>query len=478
MNLLDRVRDAFAACPLVASVQSSEGSAVEHPETLGRLALASLSQGVRVLRLQGEANIRHIRSLDDAFTIGLIKRRYERSEVYITPTSAEVDALLDLGVEIIALDATDRIRPSGESLADLVKRIHAGGALAAADCDSDASVKLAVLAGADIICTTLRGYTEAAPYSSEPDLEFVRQAVRLAGKTPVLAEGRFSEPWQIRAALQAGATGVVVGGALNDPVKQTRNFVSALPNRGIPVGAFDIGGTWLRYGLFGPGGELLQAERIELPATAEQRLDWMRGQVRASDVRLVGVSSGGTLDPQTGQVTEATEIIPGHVGTVFPGELGEEVEVIALNDGLATAWAHAWLPEFSGKRVATLALGTGVGFGIVDRGRIWMGPNGEYPRLNDQPTSTGRSFESLLGGASLGREASAGDRATAKLALIEALRMIRTLFMPDHVVLCGGVGLSNWITETVPQDGWLVKTPYGADAGLYGAATLAWLPPF
>lgn len=76
------------------------------------------------------------------------------------------------------------------------------------------------------------------------------------------------------------------------------------------------------------------------------------------------------------------------------------VEVYALNDGHATAWGHAMYPDFAGKRVATIALGTGVGCGVVDRGEVLMSAGGDYPRLNDL-TLGGKSFEELLGGGAV-----------------------------------------------------------------------------
>ncbi|HWA82858.1 MAG TPA: hypothetical protein VG820_05475, partial [Fimbriimonadaceae bacterium] len=111
--------------PLIVSVQASPGSAVEDTDTLLRLAQASLAQGVRVLRLEGAERVARIREATGAPVIGLIKRVDPDSPVYITPTAAEVDALLGTGCEAVALDAT--VRQTG--LRSLVERIHKGKAL-------------------------------------------------------------------------------------------------------------------------------------------------------------------------------------------------------------------------------------------------------------------------------------------------------------------------------------------------------------
>jgi putative N-acetylmannosamine-6-phosphate epimerase/predicted NBD/HSP70 family sugar kinase len=476
---VDELRTLLAECPIVASVQASESSPVDDPSTLSKLAIASVQEGVRLLRLEGVDNIRAIKGETGLPTIGLIKRRYEESEVYITPTSSEVRQLLELGCEIVAVDGTHRRRPGDGTLASLVELIHAGGSLAMADCDSFTSAQYALECGADLIGTTLAGYTPDRPRTGGPDIELLRDLVEMTDQ-PVLAEGRYADPGEARTAMRIGAAGVVIGGALNDPLKQTRAFVGATRPVSGPVGAVDIGGTWLRAGLFDGKWTLLESSRVPLPGGRSERMEWIRGWLNERGVQRVGISTGGTVDPYLGAVTEAKEIIPDHVGTIFSAHLGQ-IKVNALNDGLATAWGHACHPRFAGLRVATLALGTGVGFGLVDRGKILMGPGGEYPRLNDLPTTVGQSYEDLLGGAALTSHPSREQIMLARLAADAALRTVWELYYPDVVVLCGGVGLSDWLSgenqlegRSYPQ---VVRSPFGPDAGLYGAAALALYPP-
>lgn len=458
---------------LVASVQGSEGSPVDDPGTLLKLAEASVKQGVAVLRLQGTATISLIRSTLRLPVIGLIKKQYADSEVYITPSRLEVEDLIQTGCEVIALDGTTRVRPNGEQLSDLIQMIHEAGRLAMADCDTVEGAQLAIASGADLVSTTLAGYTLARPTSSGPDLDLLREMVDSV-EVPVLAEGRFEEPWQVGAAVRIGAEAVVIGGALNDPVKQTRRFLGVAAPYREQVGAFDLGGTWIRFGLFSPEWQLLHSEREPLPSSRKARYEWMEERIQRHALRRIGVSTGGTVDPVSREVIEAKPIIPDHVGSSFAG-LSEEV--FALNDGLATAWGHACLPQFAGKRVATLALGTGVGCGLVDRGRIWMGPRGEYARLNDLALGD-RSFESLLGGAALTADPGPEERARALEAFSRAWDLVRSLWMPEHTVVCGGVGLAPWLHAGALEGtgAGLSLSPFGADAGLYGAAALALFP--
>lgn len=460
--------DLLASSPLIASVQASPGSPLAEPHHLVALALASRDQGVSVFRLEGVESIRAIRDRLQMPVIGLIKRQYPESPVYITPTLDEVNQLVELGCEVIAVDGTQRLRPGGNTLHDLIGAIHRAGRFAMADCDTLASAQAAVAAGADCVGTTLAGYTEDSHATDGPDLELLR-ALCASLSVPVIAEGRYAEPWQVSAARQIGAVSVVIGGALNDPVKQTRAFRSAVAVPDSPVLAIDIGGTWLRGALAAPDGAIVETQRTALPPLRKDRLNWIRMLAEGWGTDVIGISSGGTIDPRTGVVIEAKDIIPDHIGTDFPAELAPH-RVVALNDGLATAFAHASHPKWAGLRVATLALGTGVGFGLVDRGRIWMGRHGEYPRFNDLRLPDGRAMEDVLGGAALTAKPSEDQMQDARQAARLVADLIRDLYYPDALVLAGGVGLAPWLDLGFPT------SPYGADAGLYGAAAIARYP--
>jgi len=183
----------------------------------------------------------------------------------------------------------------------------------------------AVNLGADIVGTTLAGYTDARPTTVGPDLELLREVVR-AVHVPVIAEGRYTQRWEVDAALRIGAVAVTIGGALNDPVKQTRAlWPSALPQERTAedapgtIGAVDIGGTWLRFGTFTEDWRLVgEVQKVPYPEKMADRLAWIREQISASGVRAVGVGTGGIVDPRTGKVWTAKEyLMPNHIGIVF-----------------------------------------------------------------------------------------------------------------------------------------------------------------
>jgi N-acetylmannosamine-6-phosphate 2-epimerase/N-acetylmannosamine kinase len=192
---------------------------------------------------------------------------------------------------------------------------------------------------------------------------------------------------------------------------------------------------------------------------------------RAEGAAVIGISSGGTIDPRSGEVWESKPTIPDHQGTRFTFD----APTVALNDGLATAWGHACLPQFAGKRVATLALGTGVGAGFVAEGKLMMGPYGQYPRLNDLPLLDGRTVEQALGGLSLTSDPTSVGRDVAREALRRSVELIRTMWFPDVLVVCGSVGLSDILADECERLE-VIPSPFGVDAGLMGAASLVRYP--
>jgi putative N-acetylmannosamine-6-phosphate epimerase len=431
-------------------------------------------QGTRVLRLQGQENIVAVRRATGLVSIGLIKRDYEGSDVYITPTKREVQEVIDAGSEIVAIDGTARQRPQGASLASCIALAHSAGRLVLADIDSLENARYSVACGADMLSTTLSGYTPS-PSPLGPDLELLRALTRDLD-VPIFAEGRYDAPWQVDAAIHIGAYGVIVGGAINDPEKNTRRFAPR-PRIVGKVGAVDIGGTWLRFATFSDDWKLLDCERIPNPPVREARLEWIRSHVKDSGVLRVGLSTGGIVDPRTGQVWKAKEyLMPDHIGIVFDeSTLG--VSTFAHGDGHATAWGHACLPQFAGRRVATLALGTGVGCGFVADGKIWSGRRGEYPRINDLPGPEGNTYEGLLGGINISRMPDLEQQRMARLALSGALYTLRNLYFPDDIVVAGSVGMSDWMRPELESQG-VIPSPFGADAGLFGAAALALFPHY
>ncbi len=214
---------------LIVSCQAYPGEPLRHPETMAQMAEAVVAGGAVAIRAQGLADISFIKGRTTVPLIGLWKDGHDG--VFITPTLRHARAVRDAGAEIIALDGTRRPRPDGLTLADTIARLRdSGPTLIMADCGSLDDALAASDAGADLIGTTLAGYTDDRPRTTGPDLELLTQIVTHLPGLPIVAEGRVHTPEQARAALNTGAHAVVVGTAITHPTTITNWFRQALAN--------------------------------------------------------------------------------------------------------------------------------------------------------------------------------------------------------------------------------------------------------
>lgn len=218
-SVLERLRG-----QLVVSCQANPESPLRDPYIISRLALAAERGGAAGLRIQGFEDVRAVRSLTKLPIIGLTKTERDDTEVYITPTREEAVRLAELGCEIVALDAT--LRPRPEPLAAMFRAVHAAGALVMADISTLEEARAACAAGADIVSTTLSGYTPYSRQLETPDWVLMDE-LREAG-LPFVAEGRLNTPSDAAKALRRGAAFVVVGSAITRPDIITGWFAGAL----------------------------------------------------------------------------------------------------------------------------------------------------------------------------------------------------------------------------------------------------------
>ena len=163
--------------------------------------------------------------------IGIVKRDYEDSNIYITPTMKEIDELMEVKPDIIALDATCDIRPNGLSLQAFYNEIREKypEQLLMADCSTIEEMLNADAMGFDFIGTTLVGYTNQSKglKIENNDFEIIRKVLKLA-KHPLIAEGNIDTPEKAKRVIELGAYSVVVGSIITRPQIITRSFVNAL----------------------------------------------------------------------------------------------------------------------------------------------------------------------------------------------------------------------------------------------------------
>ncbi|KFC06435.1 N-acetylmannosamine-6-phosphate 2-epimerase [Trabulsiella guamensis ATCC 49490] len=216
---------------LVVSCQALEDEPLHSAFIMSRMAVAAEQGGASGIRANSVVDIEAIKQQVPLPLIGIIKRDYPDSEVYITPTLREVDELMRVAPEIIALDATDRVRPGGLTLSELVAQIRARypSVLLMADVSTVAEAKTAQALGFDCVGTTLYGYTPATAGHRLPeeDCRLLREVIA-AVSVPVIAEGNVGTPELAARCLALGAHAVVVGGAITRPQQITARFVAAI----------------------------------------------------------------------------------------------------------------------------------------------------------------------------------------------------------------------------------------------------------
>ena len=212
---------------LVVSCQVPDGTAIDTPEFIAAQALTVIQAGAVGIRARGVENIRAIAKVTDVPIIGLVKKYFDTSPIYITPTVQDVLDLEAAGASIIAIDATERLRPNGVTLKDFMEQVRAVTNIPIlADVDSLAAGKLAESIGCEAVATTLSGYTDE-PSGELPNINLVR-ALATNVNIPVIAEGGYIHPEQVAAAFKAGAWTVCVGTAITNPYLLTKSFLQAI----------------------------------------------------------------------------------------------------------------------------------------------------------------------------------------------------------------------------------------------------------
>ena len=216
---------------LIVSCQALPEEPLHSSFIMGRMALAAKEGGAAGIRANTREDIHEIQSQVDLPVIGIVKQNYEGCDVYITPTMKEVDQLMEVKPEIIALDATEAERPGGLTLDEFFRQIKEKypDQLWMADCSTVEEALHADQLGFDFIGTTLVGYTKQSRdlKIEENDFEVLRKILDQV-KHPVIAEGNVNTPEKAKRVLELGAYSVVVGSAITRPQLITKSFAEAV----------------------------------------------------------------------------------------------------------------------------------------------------------------------------------------------------------------------------------------------------------
>jgi len=217
---------------LIISCQAPVNSPLHEPTIIAAMAQAAINNGAVGVRIDTPSHIRAVRQRVKVPIIGLWKQAIAGYDVYITPQFHHAVGVAEAGADIIAIDATTRHRPGDETVASIISRIHQElDKPVMADVDTIEAARAASTAGADILGTTLYGYTAKTNNDSPPAWELLTQIVAELD-IPVICEGGISSPQMARQALNLGAYAVVVGTAITGIDMQVKNYQQALKNSG------------------------------------------------------------------------------------------------------------------------------------------------------------------------------------------------------------------------------------------------------
>jgi N-acylglucosamine-6-phosphate 2-epimerase len=215
---------------LIVSCQAPVNSPLHDPYVIAAMAEAAVNNGAVAVRIDTPIHIQAVRQKVQVPIIGLWKQVITGSDVYITPQFHHAVAVSEAGADIIAIDATTRNRPGDEKLADIITLIHQKlNKPVMADVDTYEAAQLAVNAGADIVGTTLFGYTTATQNFSPPGWELLTKIIEDLD-TFVICEGGVASPEMARKALDLGANAVVVGGAITGIDLLVKAYVMGVKN--------------------------------------------------------------------------------------------------------------------------------------------------------------------------------------------------------------------------------------------------------
>lgn len=227
MNVIEGIKGG-----LIVSCQALKDEPLHSPFIMSRMAYAAMLGGAAGIRANSAEDITEIKKVVSLPVIGIVKKDYPDCPVYITPTMEEINSLVACGCEIIAMDATPRPRPKGQTIEQLfsMARETYPNQLFMADCSTYQEGMQAAAMGFDIIGTTLSGYTEDSQGAPSPNYHMMLGLVYNSDK-PVIAEGGIWSPEQLAHAKNCGVHAAVVGSAITRPMLITQKYADIMNDK-------------------------------------------------------------------------------------------------------------------------------------------------------------------------------------------------------------------------------------------------------
>lgn len=217
---------------LIVSCQALEGNPFRDPELLAHMARAAELGGAHAIRANGYEDIRAIRKLVKLPIVGINKLHDKSGRIVITPTYESAARVIEAGADAIALDATFEKSELREDTGELIHKIMTKLKIPVmADISCAEEARRAAEYGASAISTTLAGYLPGKAFAPseryKPDFTLLRQLVELKLNCPIVAEGRYWRVEDLRKAISIGASAIVIGKAITNPMAITAYFAQA-----------------------------------------------------------------------------------------------------------------------------------------------------------------------------------------------------------------------------------------------------------
>lgn len=212
---------------LIVSCQARAGEPFDAPVFIAEFAKSAELGGADAVRIDSPENVRAVKQVTNLPILGIDKRKIADSDIFITPTKQNVLELIDAGADIIGLDGTNRKRPEGVSLEKLITLAHEHEKPVFADIATLEDAEYAIDCGADMIATTLSGYTNDTSNVNLPNFDLLQSMID-SSSTPVFLEGGVTTSEHVKHAIDLGAHGVVIGKSITMPHAITKMYKDAL----------------------------------------------------------------------------------------------------------------------------------------------------------------------------------------------------------------------------------------------------------
>ncbi|MBL4936166.1 ROK family protein [Clostridium sp. YIM B02515] len=148
------------------------------------------------------------------------------------------------------------------------------------------------------------------------------------------------------------------------------------------IACFDIGGTFIKYGVVNETGKILYKGKFESPKTdckntiPRDLIKKIKEMQEKYEIHAVGISTPGNVDSKNGEIIFASDNLPGYTGAKLSESIKNEtnLDCYVENDVNAAALGELWLGAGRGKDTfVCIALGTGIGGAIIINNKIYKG---------------------------------------------------------------------------------------------------------